>query len=173
MLASRCSVIGIGSDIGGSIRIPSAFCGVYGLKPGVGRISEKGEGEMEAAVNGMLNIRPSKGPMARCVDDLIILSKVLFRRDYYENLNHEQQDFYWQPEELKELPQRKLKIGYIEQFNELTPPNCMKRGVFEACEALRRKGHEVVPFQIDKQLDSDLVAAFPKIVSAEGGFRSF
>lgn len=37
LIASKCSVLGIGSDIAGSIRIPSAFCGIYGLKPGVGR----------------------------------------------------------------------------------------------------------------------------------------
>jgi len=38
-LASSCSPIGIGTDIGGSLRIPALFCGVYSLKTSVNRIT--------------------------------------------------------------------------------------------------------------------------------------
>ncbi|TCD62072.1 hypothetical protein EIP91_007512 [Steccherinum ochraceum] len=47
LVALRGSPIGVGSDIGGSIRIPSAFCGLYGLRPSYGRIPYAG------AVNSM------------------------------------------------------------------------------------------------------------------------
>jgi Asp-tRNA(Asn)/Glu-tRNA(Gln) amidotransferase A subunit family amidase len=42
LIACRGSVVGVGCDIGGSIRIPSEFCGVYGLKPSSHRLSFKG-----------------------------------------------------------------------------------------------------------------------------------
>ena len=42
LIASRCSPAGIGSDIGGSIRIPCAFCGLYGFKPSSIRTTYKG-----------------------------------------------------------------------------------------------------------------------------------
>lgn len=42
MLAGKCSVIGIGTDIGGSIRFPSGFNGVYGYKPSTRRICIQG-----------------------------------------------------------------------------------------------------------------------------------
>lgn len=41
--AARGSVIGVGSDVGGSIRIPAAFCGVCGFKPSSGRVPDMGE----------------------------------------------------------------------------------------------------------------------------------
>lgn len=42
LISSRCSPLGIGSDIGGSIRIPAAFCGITSLKPTWNRLSFKG-----------------------------------------------------------------------------------------------------------------------------------
>jgi Asp-tRNA(Asn)/Glu-tRNA(Gln) amidotransferase A subunit family amidase len=42
LLAMDGAAIGVGSDVGGSIRIPSGYCGIYGLKPGLGRVSFAG-----------------------------------------------------------------------------------------------------------------------------------
>ena len=39
LLSTRCSPIGIGSDIGGSLRSPPAFCGIYGFRPSSNRVS--------------------------------------------------------------------------------------------------------------------------------------
>ncbi|CAD8082926.1 unnamed protein product [Paramecium sonneborni] len=174
--AARCSLIGIGSDIGGSIRIPAAFCGVYGIKPGMDRQTEIGEGIIEKAVGGMVNVKPSKGPLGRSVDDLIVMLKVLFNSKNYSELPYSIQDPYWKPQDIdftENAKKHKLKIGYIEQFNQLLPPNCMKRAVQEACQALSSKGHEIVKINLDKELEHELTVAFPRLVTAEGGFKSF
>jgi len=66
---------------------------------------------MEGGASGLLNIRPSKGPLARCVDDLEIMSRVLFKKEYHDGC--EEKDFYWNPMELRPLEEKKLRIGYI------------------------------------------------------------
>ncbi|CAG8452533.1 9665_t:CDS:2, partial [Scutellospora calospora] len=58
VVSSGLCPIAIGGDGGGSIRIPSSFCGIYGLKPTCGRIS----------LTGYCVV----GPMAACVDDLAL-----------------------------------------------------------------------------------------------------
>lgn len=82
----------------------------------------------------MVNIKPSKGPIGRSVDDIQVMLKVFFNSKNYHELPYNIKDPYWNPVDLKELPKKeKLKIGYINQFNVLIPPNCMKRAVKEAC----------------------------------------
>ncbi len=71
-IASGCSPGGVGSDGGGSIRVPAHFCGIAGLKPTPGRISQIGCRPAEAETG----IRVA-GPMARSVADVRLLFEVL------------------------------------------------------------------------------------------------
>jgi len=77
IIAAGGSPLGVGADIGGSIRIPSAFCGVVGLKPTAGRVSTDGQvPRAPAAIAGWNTV----GPLARRVEDLRLALGVLSGR---------------------------------------------------------------------------------------------
>jgi amidase len=73
-IASCMSPAGIGSDLAGSIRIPSHCCGIVGLKPTVGQVP--GEGQFPPST-GPYSLGAAIGPMARSVGDLHVLFGVL------------------------------------------------------------------------------------------------
>jgi aspartyl-tRNA(Asn)/glutamyl-tRNA(Gln) amidotransferase subunit A len=64
----------IGSDTGGSVRLPSAFCGVSGLKPSIGRISCRGSVPVSAWFDTL-------GPMAKRVSDVARIFTVIAGHD--------------------------------------------------------------------------------------------
>lgn len=73
-IAACMSPGGIGSDLAGSIRIPAHFCGIVGLKPTVGRVP----GELQFPPStGPYSLGATIGPMARSVNDLQLMFKVL------------------------------------------------------------------------------------------------
>ena len=65
-VASGAAVFGLGSDIGGSIRIPAAFCGVFGHKPSGGLVPNTGHWPEEDELSGYLCV----GPLTRSAEDL-------------------------------------------------------------------------------------------------------
>ncbi len=69
-LGARLAPGGLGSDTGGSVRIPAALCGAAGLRPTVGRYSAEG-------VTPISHTRDTVGPMARTVADVALLDAVL------------------------------------------------------------------------------------------------
>jgi len=73
-LASGLCYLAIGTDTGGSIRIPSGACGVVGLKPTLGRVSRRGVFPLAWSLDHV-------GPMARSVEDAAILLRVIAGRD--------------------------------------------------------------------------------------------
>jgi Asp-tRNA(Asn)/Glu-tRNA(Gln) amidotransferase A subunit family amidase len=73
-IAAGCSVAGVGSDGGGSIRVPAHFCGICGLKPTPGRVPATGHFPSGDGAFSWLGV---VGPMARTVADVRALFDVL------------------------------------------------------------------------------------------------
>ena len=77
-VAARQTVFALGSDTGGSIRCPAAYCGVVGIKPTYGRNSRYG---LISYANSLEQI----GPITRCVKDAAILMEIMAGKDSYDS----------------------------------------------------------------------------------------
>ncbi len=73
-VAARLAALAVGTDTGGSIRIPAALCGIVGLKPTFGRVSRRG-------VLPLADSFDTVGPMARTVEDAALMLEVMAGRD--------------------------------------------------------------------------------------------
>ncbi|CAN5766637.1 amidase [soil metagenome] len=76
-IAGGMSVCGLGSDSGGSLRVPAHFCGIATLKPTAGRLPLTGILDEDGPIGSMSDPRTQPGPMARRVEDLVLLLGVL------------------------------------------------------------------------------------------------
>jgi len=105
-IASGCSMGGVGSDGGGSVRVPAHFCGISGLKPTPGRIPSTGHYPRGAAAFAWLGV---VGPMARTVADVRALFDVMKRPDADDALCSPIQVKSFNEDEL-----RRIGVGILE-----------------------------------------------------------
>lgn len=84
LVAAGASALGLGSDMGGSIRVPAHFCGCCGMKPTVGLVPLSTGGPLDPARGGLSNRVRCWGPIARCVADLELALSLLSGPDYVD-----------------------------------------------------------------------------------------
>ena len=135
-IASFCSPGGIGSDGGGSIRVPAHCTGIAGLKPTPGRVSAAGHVPAIAHPGGLLGVG---GPMARNARDVKLLFEVLS--------GYDTEDPFSTPVPLRAPNLTGLRIGVMEQFYDVPVQPAIAAAVRKAARAAEQLGFTVEPFQ--------------------------
>ena len=143
LIGCRGSPVGFGTDIGGSIRIPSAFNGLYGIKPSAGRMPYEG---MANSMDGQNSVLSVVGPLATSVGGLRLVMKALLETKpwLHDPLVHE---IPWRPEHA-ELPKR-LAFGVITHDGVVGCHPPVRRAIDLLVEKLKKQGHDVC-LDIDK-----------------------
>jgi fatty acid amide hydrolase len=152
-IASGASVLGIGTDIGGSIRTPAAYTGIAGLKPTLHRWSNRGAFGLLA---GQEIVRAQMGPLARSAEDLAFFFRAL------DATAHAQRDPEVPPLPIGDpaaIRLGRLRIGVYEDDGFITPCATAKRAVREAADALEREGAVLVPYTPPRADEHYLVLA--------------
>ncbi|KAG8983234.1 hypothetical protein FRB90_006210, partial [Tulasnella sp. 427] len=151
------AALGFGSDIGGSLRIPAGFSGVYSLKPSQHRVARSGS---VGCVPGFEALLAVNGPIGRSVPDIELASRVIFGKSDLLN------------EPLPPVPYRdvtlppKLKFGYYKTDPLIKVSPACQRAVQETVDALRKQGHECVEFVLTNNFEAARI--FVALTSADG-----
>jgi len=126
------AIAALGSDTGGSIRQPAAYCGIVGMKPTYGRVSRYGLGAYASSLDQI-------GPMTQNVEDAAILYDIISGSDEKDSTNAMRDD--------KVVPnlnaERKLTIAVLPKYIENASDD-VKKAYEKAIEVLKAQGHTIV-----------------------------
>jgi amidase len=140
LVALHGSCLGIGSDVGGSIRSPAANCGIYGLKPTAFRLPTDGWGYMMAGAD---TVETVLGPLSTSLDGLGIFMKAIVDSEPWLT----EPALIPMPWRAYNVPQdRPLRIGVLWHDGVVRPHPPVTRALNLVTERLNETGIEVVEF---------------------------
>lgn len=139
LLALRGSPLGVGTDIGGSIRIPCSFAGLWGLKPSFGRFPT---GKCRSGLAGQEAVLSINGPMCNDADGLEIYAKTVVDTEPW-HVDPKCVPIPWTPVSASSLP-ASLTLLVLTNNGIVTPTPPLQRALTHAVTKLRAAGHTVV-----------------------------
>jgi amidase len=142
VVGSAASYLGIGSDIAGSIRLPSTVCGAYGLKPSGSRFVFTGSDYIVAGAPGGAAIPAVQGPLGRSVEDLELYTRVMCQ----PGITRFDASIIEIPYREVKLP-AKLKLGYFSDNGACLPAPPVQAMIDDAVAKLKAAGHELVEYK--------------------------
>ncbi|KAK1539010.1 amidase [Colletotrichum costaricense] len=163
LLASGASMLGWGTDIGGSIRIPSHMMGTYGFKPSSGRLPYRG---VPVSTEGQEHVPSSIGPMARSLSTIRLAMEQLINAKPWE-LDARCAPVPWREDLYKETSSRPLTIGVLYDDNVVQPHPPLTRVLRSAVERLQAAGHEVLEW--NASLHEDCIRTMDLFYTVDGG----
>ncbi|CEJ90081.1 hypothetical protein VHEMI05888 [[Torrubiella] hemipterigena] len=140
LIAFKGSPLGVGSDIGGSLRIPAACTGIFTLRPSFGRFPTR---DCRSGMAGQEGVNSVNGPMARSLEDVQLYSRVVIDSQPWVR------DAKCVPIPWRDVTApRKLKIGVIWSDGIVQPTPPVARALRETVNKLRADGFEVVDWDV-------------------------
>ncbi|KAK2035599.1 amidase [Colletotrichum zoysiae] len=152
LMAFRGSVLGMGTDIAGSIRIPSLCCGVYGFKPSADRIPFAGQVSYPFPRLRLPGVSPVIGPIANSVDDLtLLMEKTLAQRPWEYDASA-----FDTPWRSLGDDNKVLTIGVLPEDPNYPLHSPVRRALDEAVASLEAAGHNIVRLPQDPSCSASL-----------------
>ncbi len=153
-VAGGLALASLGSDTGGSVRQPAAFCGCVGFKPSYGRVSRYGLASYSSSLDQI-------GVLTQNVEDAAILYDAIAG---YDKMDSTSAKVDFTPTAPNLNAEKKLRIAVIENYvNEASTE--VKAALLKSIEMLKTNGHEIVyKNMLDSKFD---IAAYYIIATAE------
>ena len=153
-VAAGIAIAALGTDTGGSIRQPAAYCGVVGMKPTYGRVSRYGITAYSSSLDQC-------GPITQNVEDAAILYDII---SGYDPLDSTSANVKYDAITPNLNSERKLTIAVIDNFVSEASP-AIQKGFEKAVKALENAGHKIIH---KNMLDTDkIVSTYYIVATAE------
>lgn len=174
IVAAGGSPLGLGSDLGGSIRQPAHACGLAGLKPTSGRLTNVGS---HRGLQGMDAIAIQAGPLAHKVEDIDLAMRVLVGDPHHAEPDQAKPDQAEPDESARPWPDYRtidvasLKVACWPSDGWFEPAPTVRRAVVESASALSQSGVNVrtlPPEQIEQSDVRRAVELYFGLLSADG-----
>nr|WP_315485948.1 amidase [uncultured Undibacterium sp.] len=164
-LATGMTPLSIGNDLAGSIRIPSAYCGVYGFKPSFGVVSLHGiQTDPAEKVNGLKSLAVA-GPLARNIDDLELAMTIIAQTTA--------EDRRLTPliKNTEAIDIKDIKIAWADEFAGVPVDNEIKLKIQKTISKLEKAGATVV--KVTPDIDFYLAwKTWGSFVGMQGGYNT-
>ncbi|KAF2636582.1 amidase [Massarina eburnea CBS 473.64] len=164
LLALNGSLVGWGTDIGGSIRIPSHMLGLYGLKPSSGRLPYH---SVSVSTEGQEHVPSVVGPMARTLSSLTTVTKAIIDAAPW-TLDPRCCPLTWRPALYSSIQSRPLVVAVMRDDGVVRCHPPVARVLNDVAHKLQSAGHVLVDWE-PGTLHQELIDILDQYYTADGG----